>query len=133
MKITITNYEIEHFINMLANPESFRNNVAVKLSDDMDWAVRVNLRAMNARYDILNEARQEIGKEFIDAGKVENDQVKEEFRSEYNSRLIRLMMQKNELDFMPIKRADFKGLSLSMPEKDFLMLMVDEDAEKAVD
>lgn len=129
MKVTITNYEIETFINMLANPQSFRNNVSIKLSDDLDWALRVNLKMMNTRYEIINEARQELAKEFIDAGKVENDHVKEEYLGEYNDRMVRLMMQKNELDFTPIKRDSFKGLSLSMPERDFLMLMVDEEAE----
>lgn len=130
MKVTITNYEIETAINVLANPESFRNNISVKISDDMDWAIRVNVKAMNDRYAVYNEARQEIGKEFIDAGKVEDNQIKEEFRAEYNNRLIRLAMQKNDLEFTPIKRDDFKGLQLSMPEKDLLMLMVDEEAEK---
>lgn len=130
MKVTITNYEIETAINVLANPESFRNNISVKISDDMDWAIRVNVKAMNDRYSVYNEARQEIGKEFIDAGKVEDNQIKEEFRAEYNNRLIRLAMQKNDLEFTPIKRDDFKGLQLSMPEKDLLMLMVDEEAEK---
>lgn len=129
MKVTIANHEIDTFINMLANPQSFRNNVAIKLSDELDWALRVNLKMMNTRYEIINEARQELAKEFIDAGKVENDHVKEEYLGEYNDRMVRLMMQKNELDFTPIKRDSFKGLSLSMPERDFLMLMVDEEAE----
>lgn len=129
MKVTIANHEIDTFINMLANPQSFRNNVAIKLSDELDWALRVNLKMMNTRYEIINEARQELAKEFIDAGKVENDHVKEEYLGEYNDCMVRLMMQKNELDFTPIKRDSFKGLSLSMLERDFLMLMVDEEAE----
>lgn len=129
MKITITNGEIENFINALASPESFRNNVSVKVSDALDWAVRVNLKTMNSRYEIYNEARREIGQEFVNNGKVEGDYVKPEFLDEYNSRLINLALLKNELEFDTVSRDDFKGLNLSMPERDFLMLMVDETEE----
>lgn len=130
MKVTITNYELDTFIKTLSHPESFRNNVAIKISDDLDWALRVNIKALNARFEILNDARQELGQEFINTGKAENNQVKEEYLDEYNRRLFRLMMQKNELDFMPIKRDDYKGLPLSTPERDFLIIMVDEETDK---
>lgn len=130
MKITITNHEIETFVTMLANPQSFRNNISVKFSDEMDWTLRVNLKALNSRYEILNEAKQELAKEFIDAGKVDGDRVKEEYLQEYNDKVIRLMVQKNELDFTAIKRDEFKNLPLSMVERDFLMLMV-EESEKS--
>lgn len=129
MKITITNHEIETFMNMLTNPKAFKNNVAIKFSDELDWNLRVNLKALNNRYEILNEAKQDLAKMFIDAGKVVGDYVKEEYLQEYNEKLINLMMQKNEIEFTPIRREDFKGLPLSMIERDFLMLMVEETSE----
>lgn len=129
MKITITNHEIETFMNMLANPQAFKNNVTIKFSDELDWNLRVNLKALNNRYEILNEAKQDLAKMFIDAGKVDGDHVKEEYLQEYNEKLINLMMQKNEIEFTPIKREDFKGFPLSMIERDFLMLMVEETTE----
>lgn len=129
MKITITNHEIETFMNMLANPQAFKNNVAIKFSDELDWNLRVNLKALNNRYEILNEAKQDLAKMFIDAGKVVGDHVKEEYLQEYNEKLVNLMMQKNEIEFTPIRREDFKGLPLSMIERDFLMLMVEETSD----
>lgn len=131
MKVTMMNVEIENFINTISSKDSFRNDITVKVSADLDWALRVNLKAMNERFAIFQEARQELGQEFIDDGKVneENNTVKDEFLAEYNERLMGLMTQKNELDLLPIKRDDLKDLKLSMPERDFLMSMVDIDAE----
>lgn len=132
MKVTITNYELENYIALISNENSFRNNITIKVPFDMDWALRVNLKAMNERYSIYQDARTEIGQEYIEAGKVEEDgnRVKEEFIPEFNERMAALAFQKNELEFLPIKKDDFKNLALSMPERDFLMLMVDMDAEE---
>lgn len=127
MKVTITNIEIENYIVLIGNEKSFRNNIDVKVPFDMDWALRVNLKTMTERYSIYQEARTEIGQEYVKAGKVEEDgnRVKEEFIPEFNERMTALAFQKNELEFLPIKKDDFKDLSLSMPERDFLMLMID--------
>lgn len=132
MKVTITNIEIENYIALISNENSFRNNITIKVPFDMDWALRVNLKAMNERYSVYQEARTEIGQEYVKAGKVEEDgnRVKEEFIPEFNERMAALAFQKNELEFLPIKKNDFKDLALSMPERDFLMLMVDMDAEE---
>lgn len=133
MKVTITNIEIENYINLISSKDSFRNDITVKVPFDMDWALRVNLKAMNERYSIYQEARDEIAKEFISAGKATDDgtRVKDEYIPEYNERITALLLQKNELELTPIKKDDFKNLALSMPERDFLMLMVDMDAETA--
>lgn len=132
MKATIKNFELENYINLMNSPESFRNNVSVKVPFDMDWALRVNLKTMNERYALLQDTRSDIGKEFIDAGKVDEsgERVKEEFLQEFNERMTGIMLQDNEFDFLPIKKKDFKDLSLSMPERDFLMLMADMSEEK---
>lgn len=132
MKVTIKNFELENYINLISSPESFRNNVSVKVPFDMDWALRVNLKTMNERYAVLQEARSDIGKEFIGAGKVDEsgERVKEEFLQEFNERMAGVMLQDNEFDFLPIKKKDFKDLSLSMPERDFLMLMADMSEDK---
>lgn len=132
MKATIKNFELENYINLMNSPESFKNNVSVKVPFDMDWALRVNLKTMNERYALLQDTRSDIGKEFIDAGKVDEsgERVKEEFLQEFNERMTGIMLQDNEFDFLPIKKKDFKDLSLSMPERDFLMLMADMNEEK---
>lgn len=132
MKVTITNVEIENYISLISNENSFRNNITIKVPFDMDWALRVNLKTMTERYAIFQEACNEIGQEYIKAGKVDgdNNRVKEEFIPEFNERMTALAFQKNELEFLPVKKDDFKNLALSMPERDFLMLMVDMDAEE---
>lgn len=132
MKTTIRNFEIENYFNIVGNEKSFRNNIDIKIPYDMDWALRINLKTMSTRYELVQEARKEIEKDFVDNNKVEEDgtRVKPEFLQEFNERINGLMFQSNELEFIPIKKADFKDLPLSMPERDFLMIMVDEEAEK---
>lgn len=130
MKVKLTNFEIERYINIISSPESFRNNVGVKISAEMDWALRINIKTMTDRFALFNEAREELAQEFIDSGKVDGDMIKEEYIPEYNQRITVLYSQKNELDLATIKSEDIKHLSnLSMPERDFLNLMVEKEPE----
>lgn len=130
MKVKLTNFEIERYINIISSPESFRNNVGVKISAEMDWALRINIKTMTDRFALFNEAREELAQEFIDSGRVDGDMVKEEYIPEYNQRITVLYSQKNELDLATIKSEDIKHLSnLSMPERDFLNLMVEKEPE----
>ena len=131
MKKTLMNLEIEKLISVISGKDSFRNNTEIKVPGALDWSLRVNLKKLNEVDEMYNQARTEVGKKYVDAGKVEGDQVKQEYIAEYNAEIWELMIQKNEIDFRPLKVGDFINLPLSMPEKDFLFSMCeDEEIEK---
>ena len=133
MKRTLRNIEIENILSIIASPKSFRNNVEIKVPVSVDYAVRVNLKKLNERYEIFNEMRTELQREVVEAGKVneEKTSIADEYLNEYNSKYLPLAYQPNEINFQPINKEDFEHMSLSMPERDFLMLMVeDEEIEK---
>lgn len=130
MKINITNFELEKALNILNAENSFRNNPAIKLPSALRWAVRVNVKTMMDRYKVYEEARGELGQEFIDAGKVDNDQVKEEYLNEYQIRVAELLFQTNELDISPVKESDYKNRDdLSSPEEDVLIMMTEREKD----
>lgn len=130
MKVKLRNFEIERYLNIAFAPESFRNNVSIKISAEMDWALRINIKAMTDRLELFNNARDDLSREFIDTGKVEGEMVKEEFIPEYNKRLSALYNLMNELEFATIKKDELKKIEfLSMPERDLLNLMVEEEPE----
>lgn len=131
MKVTLTNAEIESYLNMLADPKSFRNNIAVKMpSADAGWAIRVNIKTLTDRYGIYDEARKELAQEFLDAGKVEEDKqhIKKEYMNEYVTKFTELASMKNSLELTAIAKKECDAIiaqGLSMPEEDFLMSMTD--------
>ncbi len=126
MKKTISNYALENYVNTISNPDSFRNNVSIKLPAALLWNVRINMKMLMDRYSVLLEMKSELGKEFIDAGKVQDDSVKPEFLSEWSSRMNEIMSQSSEFDLVPINREDFIDRNdLSWPELDLLLLMTD--------
>lgn len=135
MKKTLRNVEIENILSIIGNPSSFRNNVSVKVPVAVDYAVRVNLKKLNERFEIFNEMRSDIQREFLEAGKVneEKTSIADEYISEYNSRYIPLALQANEFDFQPINKEDFEHMELSMPERDFLMLMIEDEEVETVE
>lgn len=128
MKITLRNTELEAILAIIGNSTSFRNNVSIKIPTSMDYALRVNLKAITNRYEVFNEMRTELQKEYIDAGKITEDGTKiaDEYLEEYNEKYLPLAFQVNEIDFQPINKEDFEHLALSMPERDLLMLMTEE-------
>lgn len=130
MKKILTNVEIEKYINTISGKDSFRNNAELKIPGSLDWSLRVNIKALTDVYSLYNEARNELVQKYISAGKVENDRIKPEFVSEYNKDLVELMSQKNDIEFRKLNVKDFITLPLSMPEKDVLFIMCeDEDVE----
>lgn len=126
MKKILTNIEIEKYINTISAQNSFRNNTELKLPGNLDWSLRVNIKALNDIYSIYRDARGDLGQKYISAGKVENDRIKPQYITEYNKELVELMNQTNELEFRVLKVNDFITLPLSMPEKDVLFAMCDE-------
>lgn len=135
MKRTIRNVDLEVYIGIINHPNSFRNNVNFKISANVDYVLRVNLKMMNDRYEIFREMRDEIQKEFIEAGKVTEDmsRIADEYLGEYNERYLPLAYQTNVFDFQPIKKEDFERPMLSMPERDLLNLMVEGEEIKKVE
>lgn len=127
MKKTLTNAEIEKYIDIISAQNSFRNNTELKLPGNLDWSLRVNIKALNDIYSLYRDARGDLGQKYISAGKVENDRIKPQYIVEYNKELVELMNQTNELDFRVLKVNDFITLPLSMPEKDILFSMCDEE------
>lgn len=130
MKITITNYGLEEALKIINSEDSFRKDVKIKVPGKMNWALRLNIKAMTDRYTLFQEARTDLAQKFTDEGKVEDDHVKPEFIEEWTYAISELLVQENELEITPIKRADFEDLPLSMPEFDFLELMVEEETEE---
>ena len=126
MKKILTNVEIEKYINTISGKDSFRNNVELKIPGSLDWSLRVNIKALTDVYSLYSEARNELVQKYISAGKVENDRIKPEFVSEYNKDLVELMSQKNDIEFRKLNVKDFITLPLSMPEKDVLFIMCDD-------
>lgn len=133
MKVTLTNYEIENFLNVIGHQESFRNNVGIKIPFNLDWALRVNIKKLTDRYSVINDARNDLNKSFLESDKVEENgvDIKKEYIEEYVSTLSQIMSQKNEFDFETVDSEVLKNPALemlSMPERDFLNIMVkDED------
>lgn len=125
MKITIRNYELEnYFTGVLAEKDCFIKNTSIKLPGEMGWNLRLNLKTLNDRYAIFQEARNEIGQAYVDAGKTEGDMVKPEYAEEYSAAILDLFNQSNELEILPLKKEDVINLAVSMPEQDFLALMI---------
>ena len=127
MKKILTNVEIEKYINTISGKDSFRNNAELKIPGSLDWSLRVNIKALTDVYSLYSEARNELVQKYISAGKVENDRIKPEFVSEYNKDLVELMSQKNEIEFRKLNVKDFITLPLSMPEKDVLFIMCEDE------
>ena len=75
MKVTLTNYEIENFLNVIGHQESFRNNVGIKIPFNLDWALRVNIKKLTDRYSVINDARNDLNKSFLESDKVEENGV----------------------------------------------------------
>lgn len=130
MKKILKNMEIEKYINIISAQNSFRNNTEIKLPGSLDWSLRINIKALIGIYSLFTEARNELGQKYVAAGKVEDDKVKPEYVAEYNKELFELMSQENEIEFRKLNVKDFITLPLSMPEKDVLFIMCeDEDVE----
>lgn len=127
MKKTISNFELENYIRTLSAPESFKNNMHIKLPGSLVFAVRVNLKAMIERYSVVEEMIKELRDEFTTSEKVDGDNLKLEYVTEWNKRYNDLMIQTSELDLTPIKKEDFENRDdLSWPELDILFWMTEE-------
>ena len=50
--------------------------------------------------------------------------VKPEYAEEYSAAILDLLNQSNELEILPLKKEDVINLAVSMPEQDFLALMI---------
>ena len=127
MKKIITNMEVEKYLKIVSAKDSFRNNTALKIPGALDWSLRVNLKKLNEIYALYEEARIELGQRYISEGKVENDFVKPEYKKDYQNDLVELLEQESEIDIRPLKIKDFIDIPLSMPEKDFMLYMCDEN------
>lgn len=127
MKKTISNFELENYIRILGAPESFKNNLAIKLPASLVFGVRVNLKSMVDRYSVVEEMIKELRDEFVKDEKVEKDIVKHEYVDEWRTRYNEIMFQTSELDLTPIKKEDFENRDdLSWPELDILFWMTEE-------
>lgn len=127
MKKTISNFELENYIRILGAPESFKNNLAIKLPASLVFGVRVNLKSMVDRYSVVEEMIKELRDEFVKDDKVEKDIVKHEYVDEWRTRYNEIMFQTSELDLTPIKKEDFENRDdLSWPELDILFWMTEE-------
>ncbi len=132
MKQTMTNAEIEGCLKILNAQNSFRGNVNVKLPAKVDWAIRVNIKAMNSVFELYNEARSEIGKRYVDSGKTEGDQVKDEYLNEFVAEMQELATQENEVAIRTLSIEDVYTIEgLSSVERDALIMMCNaEDVDK---
>lgn len=128
MKIIVKNYELEnYFTGVLSSKDCFVRNVSIKMPGEMGWNVRLNIKTLNERYSIYQEARNEIGQIYVEEGKTDGDMIKPEYVEEYRAEIMELMNQTNELEILPLKKEDVINLPVSMPEKDLLALMVGEE------
>ena len=127
MKKTISNFELESYIRTIGAPESFKNNMNIKLPASLVFAVRVNLKAMTDRYTIVEEMLKELREEFLKDKKVNEEKLKPEYVDEWNSRFTEIMMQTSEVELTPIKKSDFEDRNdLSWPELDILFWMTED-------
>lgn len=128
MKITIKNYELQHFFTqVLSSKDCFLHNVSIKLPGEMGWNLRVNMKTLRDRYAVFQEAYNEIGQAYVNEGKTDGEMVKPEYVDEYSATITSLLNQVNELDIIPLKKEEVITLPVSMPEKDFLALMIEEE------
>lgn len=127
MKKSITNMELEKYIKIVSDTKSFRNNAEIKLPGSLDWSLRINLKKMEDIYSIYRSAQQELGQKYVTEGKTEDSVVKPEYINDYKLEMFELMSQATEIELTPLQVNDFVTLPLSMPEKDLLFFMCDDE------
>lgn len=131
MKITMTNYELDKCIGVLNNPSSFYNNVDVKLPVRLAWNIRLNMKVLTDRFEIVKELQQNVINEFVKAEKIKEDKVLPDYIQEFNLRIHEVMIQESEFEINSVDKEDFMSLnSLSIPEVEVLMKMVDDKKDE---
>lgn len=131
MKKNLTNREIEKCLSVLNSPDSFRGKIGVDIPGNMDWSIRVNIKALSEIYSLFSSARDELAKRYVDAGKTDGDKLLPEFAEEYSREYTELITQDNEISLRALNIKQIFSLEgISPIERDVLMMMCsDEDVD----
>jgi len=130
MKKTLKNYEIETIITTLNDKNSFKNNITLKLPQDVRQAIRVNMKTLSDRLSIYEEGRRDIITEFVNDGHAtikENGSVdvEKDFVPQFVQQINELAMVENELELESISDESANKImsgDISMAEEDVLIM-----------
>jgi len=129
----ITNIAIEEIIDVINDPQSFRNNIHIKIPAKIRYAVRVNEDKINGLYVAYQKERAQIIQDHIaqEHAIVEGDKyrIKPEYIDEVNGELAELASIKNEVEFHTVDKDSMEeflaSVDLSLPEEKVLLLFVE--------
>lgn len=129
----ITNNTIEEIINVMNDPNSFRNNVGIKIPAKIRYAIRVNEEKINGLYSAYQKERAQTIQDHIaqDHATIEDNKyhIKPEFIDEVNNELMELASIQNDVSFHMVDKETMEGfldtVDLSVPEEKILLLFVE--------
>lgn len=129
----ITNQTIEEIINILNDPQSFRNNIDIKIPAVIRFAIRVNEEKITSLYKAYVDERVSLLRGYVDNNKAALDgeriKVAPEYITEATKELTDLAIIVNEVDFHTVDKetmdAFLNSVELSVPEERILLMFVD--------
>lgn len=135
MKKILKNHEIENIVSVLNNQNSFKNNISLKLPQDVRQAIRINMKVISERLSIYEEGRKEIIMGFVNDGHAtinENGSVKieTEYIAQVSKELNDLAIVENELDLEVISKESVDKIlksEISMAEEDVIMIFSESE------
>ena len=131
MKKNINNQNIESFINIMSNKDSFV--VTTKMPHAIRQAIRINLKTLTERMDIYNEGRRDLFTSFVKDGKATANETtitfKEDYIQEINNELTELALVDNEIEIETIKKdildSYLENNDLTLAEEDVLLFFAE--------
>lgn len=131
----LKNSEIETMINVIMEPNSFRNNVSIKIPAKIRYAIRVNLDRLSAFHNAFIQARADIVNGYLERGqaKEEDDKIvfNPEVVEEAKKELSDLFNIENDVDLVLVDKNAMdeflETVALSIPEEQVLLLFTDKE------
>ena len=128
----ITNQIIEEIINVLDDPQSFRNNIDIKIPAKIRFAIRVNEEKLRGLFKAYTDERVNLLRDYIkdNRASIEDGKIKvePEYIDEVNRELTELAVIENEVDIHTVDEEamnEFLGsVDLSVPEERILLMFV---------
>lgn len=141
MKKKFTNYEIDNMLTILQDPNSFRYNRQLKLSQNDRQALRLNVMTFSNIHSVFEDGRREIIDAYINDGKTvdESDgtrKVKPEYLPEFQKEMVELLSVSTDVEIVPLSKEGIDKIlatDISIPEEDAVLLFKDDEAEENVE
>jgi len=133
MKKTLKNFQVSNIVGALSS-DDVKELINKRLPVKFAWSLRLNLNTLGELNKTLEEAVDEIKKDYADDehSEVSKDDenirnIKPEYISEYSHRLNELMGQDNEVEIRMAKIEDLESIKeISLAEMTALEFMIEE-------